>query len=477
MDVKWLILAVFLVSCPLVLAGNLEIRIYPIEDEISIYDEASYNISIRNLGNSYDNVRVYSPNIDRWTVLLNPSSLYLAPNEIGYLLLRVAPKAVDQGYEYGIQLNIRSDFATEIQREFAYVFVKSQEQINREYLPVLSVDLPEIDPIDPTQDFVFIIDVENKNVREIDNLEIRLRSDVISESIKTSFSPLQKKSLQFNVNIPSYAKPTDSNMIMTFHIGNQTILSRSIPYTIIEVEKQTIEKQTRSSFLKIESEIFIINDGNTIIDSIYNKPTNVLNYLLISGNLPSRLTFTQGRLYKQYYLELTPGETYTLNIIVNYRPVLYTIIIIIIFIILYYLFRSPLVIRKSVSSIKTKEGSLSELKVLIHVKNRTNKVFENIIVLDRIPKITEIGKEFEIGTLKPTKITSHEKKGTIARWEISSLDSYEERVVAYKLYSNLNILGGLTLPIAILKFFTRKGTEKKVISNKIKLVIKKFQNQ
>ena len=171
---------------------------------------------------------------------------------------------------------------------------------------------------------------------------------------------------------------------------------------------------------------------------------------------------------------MQPGESYSLTVVVSYRPIVYLIIALVVLITLYYLLRSPLVVRKSVSSIKTKEGSLSELKVLLHIKNRTKRNYEDLIVLDRIPKITEIGKEFEIGTIRPTKIMTHEKKGTIAKWEMNSLDSYEERVIAYKLYSNLNILGGLTLPIALLKYRIR-GKEKKASSNKIKLVIQNFK--
>jgi hypothetical protein len=147
------------------------------------------------------------------------------------------------------------------------------------------------------------------------------------------------------------------------------------------------------------------------------------------------------------------------------------------FSILYYGFRSPLIIHKSVVSISLKEDSLSEMKVLLHVKNRTRKVFDNIVVLDKIPKITEIGKEFTLGTLRPTKIMNNEKKGTIARWDIKSLDSYEERVLTYKLYTNLTIVGGLTLPISILKFSSKSGREKKIVSNKVKLLIQKFKGE
>ncbi|MCB9358939.1 hypothetical protein H6503_03340 [Candidatus Woesearchaeota archaeon] len=478
MDARWTILIIgILMLCPVLAADDVLVKIYPIVDEISEFEEASYNISIINLMDTTQTIRVYSPNIDKWSIKLNPGSVRLDPQEVGYVLLRAKPKYVEKGFEYGLQLNIRAESSDNMQKAYAYVYIKSQDQLNKEYLPVLSLDLPDIGEVDPTEDLILTIDIENKNVRDIKGMEIRLNSDVISEETKTDLAPLQKKSIQFNVDVPSFAQPMDDNIILTFSLDNQTFLSKSLPYTIIPVAKQSLDTQTRSSFLKTENEVLISNAGNIKIEGIYNVPTYLLNYFLIFGNAQSRLKLIDGALYKQYHVDLVPGSNFTLVATVNYRPVLYIILAAIVIILLYYLLRSPLVIRKSVSSIKTKEGSLSELKVLIHIKNRTNKVFENIIVLDRIPRITEIGKEFEIGTIKPTKITSHEKKGTIAKWEIASLDSYEERVVAYKLYSNMNILGGLTLPISILKFFTRKGDEKKVVSNKVKLVIQKFEKK
>jgi hypothetical protein len=55
------------------------------------------------------------------------------------------------------------------------------------------------------------------------------------------------------------------------------------------------------------------------------------------------------------------------------------------------------------------------------------------------------------------------------------LDSYEERVIVYKLFTNLKILGILTLPVAILKYRQPGGKEKAINSNKVNVVIKKLE--
>jgi len=469
------VLCLALASLCVAADDDLFVKVIPIDDEISIFGEATFNISITNLKDNVDTITAYSPNIDSWSIKLNPDSMLLGSDDTETMFLRAKPKEiVEPGREYGVQINIRAKNSDELHKVHAFVNVMSQNQVNREYLPVISIDVPEIGQIDPTSQTTFTLDLENKNVRDIKNLEIHLNSDVYDEKAITELGPLQKKSVQFTLNAPSSTAPQDDNLVITLRLDNLTVLSRSVDYEIIGVELHDFESERSSAFMIKTHNVVIKNEGNLQTEGTYKVPTNILNYFFIRGDADSRIKVIDGKLYKQFHVDLEPGETYSFEVIVSYRPILYLIIALIIIVSFYYLFRSPLIIRKSISSIKTKEGSLSELKVLLHIKNRSRRVYEDIIVLDRVPKITEIGKEFEIGTIKPTKIMNHEKKGTIAKWELSSLDSYEERVIAYKLYSNLNILGGLTLPIGLLKFRNARGREKMISSNKIKLVIQKF---
>jgi hypothetical protein len=458
---------------------NLLIRINPIHDEISIYDEALFNISITNLDSYRDTVSIYSPNIDSWSIRINPDTISIGPNRTANIILRIKPKAVvSPGMEYGVQLNFKSSMTSGFKIVYAFVNVKTQEQINREYLPILGVDIPEIGVIDPTKQLVITVDLENKNVRDLKGLEMYMRSsNIFEQKAVTDLGPLQKKSVQFTPNIPSSTPAQKSNIIFTLRLDNNTILSRSVDYEIMGVEMQDYALESTYSFMMVTNYVTIMNKGNLKTIGEFKQPTNLLNYFFIRGDAKSKLTRINGRFYKQFYVELQPGDNYNLKMVVSYRPILYVIISLLILISLYYLFRSPIVIRKSVSSIIMKEGSLSELKILLHIKNRTKRNFDDLIILDRIPKITEIKKDFEMGTIKPTKVMMHDKKGTIVRWDINSLDCYEERVIAYKLFSNLNILGGLTLPLAMLKYPNIRGKEKKITSNRIKLVIQKFTGE
>ncbi|MFT4344113.1 MAG: hypothetical protein ACMXYE_05200 [Candidatus Woesearchaeota archaeon] len=483
-DSKHLLKGLFLVFfisvlfAPVVFADEQFIRIRPINDEISMMEEATFNITLANTLSTTDLISVYSPNINAWTVRVVPDSVTLGPHQTTNLLLRLRPKEmIEPGRQYGVQLNFRSRERGTIQTAFAYVHIKSQEQINREYLPVLSLDIPETLQLVPGEQVSFPIEIENMNIREFSELDLRLSNSLISASSIFELRPLQKKTVQFTLSVDSTTPPTRENLIMVIMLGNQTVLSRSINSEVLEVERISKETFVSESFLFSEHTVRVTNEGNIMTDAEYNIPAGFIKSLFIRSSLYSEATLSDGQRMRTFYVPLQPGETQSIEIIISYRPLLYALLTLIVVVVLYYTFRSPLVIRKSVARIKVKEGSLSELKVLIHVKNRTKRSFEDIIVMDRIPKITTIGKEFEVGTIQPSKIVSNSRKGAIAHWDVSSLDSFEERVITYKLYSNLNILGGMTLPLALLKFKTLTGREKKVTSNKIKLVIQKFKEQ
>jgi hypothetical protein len=458
---------------------NVLIKINPIHDEISIHDEAIFNISVLNLRPYQDLISIYSPNIDSWSVIVSPGTLNLGPGELGHTILRLKPKSnIIPGMEYGVQLNFRANRISGFQTAHAFVNVKTQEQINTQYLPILTVDIPEIDKVDPTKPLILTVELENKNVRDIKDLELYMKSgNIYEQKTITDLGPLQKKSVQFTLNTKSSTPPQKNNIILTLRLDNQTIISRSVNYEIMEVEMQDYRVDSVSSFMMNTHHVSITNEGNVKTIGEHKIKTNLLNYFFIRSDIKGNLIRIDNKFYKQYTIELNPEESYNFKVIISYRPIAYAIIAILILISLYYIFRSPLMIRKSVSSIKMKEGSLSELKILLHIKNRTRKTFDDLIILDRIPKITEVKKDFEMGTIKPSKVMMHEKKGTIIRWDINSLDSYEERVIAYKLSTNLNILGGLTLPIAVLKYIPSRGKERKISSNKIKLVIQSFSGE
>ncbi len=155
-----------------------------------------------------------------------------------------------------------------------------------------------------------------------------------------------------------------------------------------------------------------------------------------------------------------------MNVTTSYRSIVYVLAFVISILILMYVTRSPVKIRKGIAEIKTKEGGISSLKVILQVTSLVKKPIKNVTIVDYVPSIAHLEKEFIQGTLRPTKILKHEKKGTILKWEIGELGPKEDRLISYNISSKLSIIGSFRLPRAKV-LIREKNKEKHVYSNSL----------
>jgi hypothetical protein len=175
----------------------------------------------------------------------------------------------------------------------------------------------------------------------------------------------------------------------------------------------------------------------------------------------------------KYYVwkhSIYPNEKFEIVLIENYRQIFLLFIIGIISIIIYYSYRPPIMVKKSIKDLVKLHGGISELQISISLKNRASSSIDTLSITDSIPDLVHLERGLLIGTLHPTKILSHERKGTIVKWDIKSLDSAEERVITYKIKTRLPILGGVTLPSSNVRFSYR-GKNLSVNSNNLKVKI------
>jgi hypothetical protein len=96
--------------------------------------------------------------------------------------------------------------------------------------------------------------------------------------------------------------------------------------------------------------------------------------------------------------------------------------------------------------------------------NRSKYNVLDLLITDKLPSLVDLHKDFEEGTLRPSSILKHDKKGTIMKWQIRTLEPGEERIIHYKVKTRLSILGSLSLPITVVKF-KREGKKARVVGS------------
>lgn len=155
--------------------------------------------------------------------------------------------------------------------------------------------------------------------------------------------------------------------------------------------------------------------------------------------------------------KLNPSESISVNIKSTYTaPLIFILLIILIFFLVRKYTRTSVVVEKRVSFVKTRGGEFA-LKVKLYVKAR--KHVDNVQIIDRLPSIMKIYEKY--GRM-PDKTDAQTRR---MFWNAGSLNSGEERVLSYIMYTNIKVVGRFELPAAT-AIFEREGKTGEAWSNR-----------
>jgi hypothetical protein len=118
--------------------------------------------------------------------------------------------------------------------------------------------------------------------------------------------------------------------------------------------------------------------------------------------------------------------------------------------------RTALTVKKTVSFVKTK-GDEFALKVTVRLK--AHKHVTNIKINERLPGMAKLYEKFG---RKPDKFDERTK---LLSWNIPDLNSGEERIITYIIYSKMKILGKIELSPTHVSF-DQGGKNNETLSNR-----------
>jgi hypothetical protein len=460
----WLFIGTLLSS--IAAAGNFSVSFSPASQSIAENEIARYNVTIFQSYPGVEFFEIYSPEV-LWDIRTK-DPLHVAPGSPFGTTLLIQPLNINPGL-YGVPIHIKRTGTNDVRKVLLYMEVTGVPSI-KSYLPAVrgTVELPQ--SIDPREEITITLNLENQNRRNLTDLKVKMRSNVINQDYITSLGPLERKTARFTARIDPRTSP-QRDLLKVAIIATE--LGKGYEFDLPPAEyavhsyghiQPVIEDH--KSFLKNARIITVNNNANILLHEPYNFPLPWFARLFTSAE-PEEARVENGGLV--WDIVLNVGEAKELRVTTNYRPLAVAIALAIVVLVLYYVFRSPLAIRKSAAVVSTREGGISELKILLELRNRSGKPVRHATIIDLVPRIAELEKTFDVGTLTPTKVVRNERKGTLIRYEVGDVMPYEERVISYKVKSTLSILGGVSLPVAVAKFLAPNGKERTTSSNPAKI--------
>jgi len=464
--------AVILAQDENITESPFNVSIAAVKDKIDFEEYAQFKITIFNPRETIETftIKPAGPYVE-WFIKTDPASDYsvkVYPNTIKEVIVIVKPISVGIG-RYALRLNINNEMEKELFTKDIIVNVVSMSN-----LPAVSISGKVPKTIDPREPFIVTVWLENRNSKQLDDVTVNLKSNIISESVKTTLGSAGSvngtKTLEFSIKLDNRTAPIELDslkVIVNVKDGNEYYEIKSAPYDyeVLRYGGLTDNHDPKFMFFGKYDEIAFVNDANTKYEGVARIENPFYRALFTKAN-PESFAFTEsGKRYIGWNVDLSSQERFNVIVKVNYLPLIIFLIASILMILAYYSFRSPIIITKSAKDIMSRDGGIARFKIVLQVKNRSKKNIENISIIDKIPDIAEYEKEGHVGSLEPVKVVQT-KKGLIAKWIISNLGSGEETVITYTIKSRLSVLGKMLLTVALSKFEDKKGNVKRSYSNK-----------
>ena len=463
-----LFLAVFLLLISVASAANdlFVAKIEPKELTIREDQTGEYRLTLSHTSDTVKTFEVYSPNI-MWDIRAE-KPLRVESAELFITKLYVNPLNVNPGI-YSVPLHVKMVGTNFIDEKTVNMEITSLYPPDMEYLPAIRGTVTIESKVDPREEIVIRVQLENQNRRELPKVDVKLRSNVINKDYTASLGAFEKKELKFVAKIDDLT-PAQNDILRVTLLASEKEKAYQFdlmpaPFEIISYSGLDEQIESIKSFLKTTYKINLTNNGNTKIVQDFKKPTSFFKNIFATSEPKAEKTSTD-LIWK---IDLESGKSKEIIYTFNFQPLFILIIVIILLTCAYYIFRSPIIMRKTAAIVATKEGGISELKIILEIKNRSKKHIKHLKVIDMVPRIAELMKEYDSGTLKPDQAIPHEHRGTLLKWTIEHIEPNEERVLTYKIKSKLSIIGGITLPAAVSKFATITGRERTSNSNAPKI--------
>ena len=446
-------------------AASFDVKVTSIKDKIVVDEVAEFEINIQNNLDTDEEFTIKKAGYPFWDMytrpLQNPITLKVPALSSASIRLFVDPLYITSVDTYTLDIGVILQRTGLEQKVPITVGIKSTEPLIGGYIPTVLTSISVPEKIDPREEFTIKIVLNNQNVLDYPNLTIKIESNLFKDELHVPLGPNEEKIVEISKRLDAITPPQEDRFVAAIFKDKRLIVSPIVKeFEVIEYVTQD-ELPTEQSFLKIRKGLKVISN-NPNYKGVVKIEIKPIKSLLLTTSPRAEILKENGKQFIIWQVELNKDKTMTVYAIENYRPIVVVVALAIAAVVLYFLFRSPIVVRKGIANVGMSEGGVSEAKVVVRVKNRSTHQITNIEVVDHLPHIAHVEKELSIGSMQPHAVLKHPKRGLIIRWAIETLEPGDERVLSYRMKSRLAILGEFNLPTATAR---AKVGDKVVISN------------
>ncbi len=403
---------------------------------------AVYEFVITNKG-ADDNVEIFS----LVGVSFSPKGTFNLPNGITRVEIKAYPNEDIRKRE--------GDYSIEYQ-------IKGQQGIFKDRMPIKVISLDNVfivsaRNIHPNDDIAEVV-VENRANTNLEDVKINLKSVFFELSEEADFEQYESKVINTTIDRTKISRLIAGPYVVSGKIevsDAETEVEGNVNY--LEKEGTSVSR-TSEGFLIREETITKKNEGNIPTTARIEIKKDIVSRLFTSY-LELPLSSEREGLTMKYSWEkeLDAGESFSVVSRTNYTfPFVVIVLIVLVVLLVKFYSATALSLNKKVSLVKTSGGEFA-LKIIVRIKS--HKDVTDVHISDMLPGMTKLYEKYG-------RMPDHiDEKTRRLSWNIAKLNSGEERVVSYIIYSKLRAVGRFELPLAHAQF-KRDGKTEHVSSNR-----------
>lgn len=244
--------------------------------------------------------------------------------------------------------------------------------------------------------------------------------------------------------------------------------TQTVSFVVQQFEKPMVQKTVNYGLLTQDVFLNVRNDGNSAVNASTSEtiPLFMKTFVSLVNKPATEQNVGNNVIYTWLFFNLQPGEERTIEYQINLWQIVLLAVLIIVAVAYAFSYVFTIRIVKQHRLFGPVAGS-KEVVITLEVKNRTRHMIRDVYVRDFLPSFATVVERFE--TVKPLvrKVTG----GTEIIWKFDSLRSMDERVLTYRIKPNMEILGEIKLPRAIIRYSDRKQQLQKVLSKNISIKV------
>ncbi len=458
-----LLIVMILLLASFASAEDFLVSITPVLNELYPTDEfALYDISITNFKDSSD---YFSISLLDFNWLIPSTSMIVESQETKTIQIKVFPSGIVSYQVYSLLFQIWSrDEALTVEKTTPLYYQSFTNP--QDYVPAVKMIVNGPEDIDPRNPVSLSISLRNRNPLDIGNAQLQV-SGIAEKTRDITLAPLEEKTLTMSLTPDPLIEPGQYPISVKLLYQENIISEYEYVATIESYSSIKQDKNVESKylgFLSIET-LSLTNEGNVERTPEISRVSSLFNRLISSSNPDYKIISKDGKKHIAWDVTLQPNESKNIIIRTNYIPLTIILILLIIGNIFYFKNRSSLLVSKEARVLAASKEGISKIKVAIYLRNRTSKPVSDVVLMDKLPAIANLISDDSVGIVKPQKVIHGKARKTLLKWNLGSLEPFEERILTYKIKSKLSIVGGLGLPPSRVKFLTHDDREKFAISN------------